>query len=909
MMDANEDVFKLLKDHEDIFELVAKVEINTSYEEKVVQTAKRENVPSIQKEEIVDKTAQAAGRENVISLLMQMEAHANSTELPKVGDEEEALDEPKENNMPTEAIPETTKPTVTEESSGEDMDQVKDVTKNPVNKKLPLSFEEMAKKIRKNPEKCYGKLEIVHMIDTGGQPESLEIMPFLIHNAHLILLVVDLSVSLDECIIPTFHKNDRGFKKKSLITCNRELIQQLAQTLVAAQGEENDTNARIFVIATHKDKVEDEEKLKTLKEKLNALVMEIIPSKSVFTKATDESVFDIDLLDPDIPTLHAIRRTVTREMNKMKELDVPLSYVMFERQATVHIKELKRKVNVLKLEECCDFGRRLNMNEYAVKNALKYFNKNNIMLFFEDIGEGLVILDQNTLIDFVNTVIFFSYEAANEDQGQILTANERDSLSKGLITEELLKRMQHIFVPEIFEACHAIKVFKNLYIVAKNSESDYIMMCLLPRLSEEELESWKLVFTTCQPVQPLRLDFGIGDPPEWKQYCSPSGCFGSTIACLITDFNWRICTDVLYDEAPVCFYHDIAILCPKQRLEVTLVNKTKYFEVYVGVDPENRGKYNELPAIRSEIKEAVGKVLKTMKVNLSVAEGFECDCENTKYLIENYAKCKCGLEEEFKSLWIKAEQALMKYAAEAQNQGGGLVRMRQLKKLRIVDKSSKLYKDIGTKLLTTAALVDSISEVANEDPKKAIRLIYRRWIRTDEGHSWRKLTQCFKDVGLNSLARDLEKHFELPSLSEAQQEGSQETQYLPSPSDTNGNQGRQTNTPVLSTSPATVSTAPHPVSSIPVISRMSLTVIARDHLKNWKTFGPFLGLTEQQETAIANNNPHDYDLQKRECLEVWKKRRGREATYRALISAQKRRGTKSWRTTSKLRWILPRQGP
>ena len=70
-----------------------------------------------------------------------------------------------------------------------------------------------------------------------------------------------------------------------------------------------------------------------------------------------------------------------------------------------------------------------------------------------------------------------------------------------------------------------------------------------------------------------------------------------------------------------------------------------------------------------------------------------------------------------------------------------------------------------------------------------------------------------------------------------------------------------------------------------VISRKSLTVIARDHLKNWKIFGPFLGLTEQQETAIANNYPHDYDLQKRECLEVWKKGRGRGATYRALISA------------------------
>ncbi|CAI8031466.1 hypothetical protein GBAR_LOCUS17856 [Geodia barretti] len=212
----------------------------------------------------------------------------------------------------------------------------------------------------------------------------------------------------------------------------------------------------------------------------------------------------------------------------------------------------------------------------------------------------------------------------------------------------------------------------------------------------------------------------------------------------------------------------MAILCPKElSLEVTLVNKTKYFEVYVGVDPENRYQYKELPAIRSEIKEAVGKVLKTMKVNLSVAEGFECDCENTKYLKTIYARCKCGLKEESESLWIKAEPALMKYPAEAQNQGGGPVCMRQFKRLRIVDKSAKLYKDIGTKLLTTAALVDSISEVANEDPKKAIKLIYKRWIRTDEGHSWRKLTQCFKDVGLNSLARDLEKHFGLPSPSVA----------------------------------------------------------------------------------------------------------------------------------------------
>ena len=95
--------------------------------------------------------------------------------------------------------------------------------------------------------------------------------------------------------------------------------------------------------------------------------------------------------------------------------------------------------------------------------------------------------------------------------------------------------------------------------------------------------------------------------------------------------------------------------------------------------------------------------------------------------------------------------------------------MCELKKLathdvRIVEESAELYKDITTKLLATA-LVDSISEVANGDPKKAIRLIYKTWIHTDEGQSWEKLTQCFKDVGLNSLAQDLEKHFGPPLLS------------------------------------------------------------------------------------------------------------------------------------------------
>ena len=70
-----------------------------------------------------------------------------------------------------------------------------------------------------------------------------------------------------------------------------------------------------------------------------------------------------------------------------------------------------------------------------------------------------------------------------------------------------------------------------------------------------------------------------------------------------------------------------------------------------------------------------------------------------------------------------------------------------------------------------------------------------------------------------------------------------------------------------------------------VISDRDLAVIARDHLTDWENLQPFLGLSRAQKKEISKSFPGDYGKQKRECLEVWKEERGREATYRALISA------------------------
>ena len=70
-----------------------------------------------------------------------------------------------------------------------------------------------------------------------------------------------------------------------------------------------------------------------------------------------------------------------------------------------------------------------------------------------------------------------------------------------------------------------------------------------------------------------------------------------------------------------------------------------------------------------------------------------------------------------------------------------------------------------------------------------------------------------------------------------------------------------------------------------LISRRCLAAIAKNHITHWEPLGPFLDLTRQQEMEIAQKYSSNYELQKRECLEVWKEVKGNGATYRALISA------------------------
>ena len=535
------------------------------------------------------------------------------------------------------------------------------------------SIGKMAEKVRENPGEIYAELELVHLIDTGGQPESLEVLPSVIHKADFVILVVDLTKGLDERISPTLHKKGFKLEKSSLPTTNRQMIEQLAQTMAGRSG------SKVIVIATHKDQVAKENR-HNLIDKLSKFVGQALPDDALIPKTTSQNVIDIAFPEEeDEDNVHErknilddVRESIRRQVSRTTPVSIPVSFVLFEEEVIKYKQDVQN--GVITLNNCLEIGKKLNMSDDVVKAAVKYFHDNNILLYFEGVGSGLVFTDPTTLINFVNMLILISYRIFNQEHSNpFLSRAAIKDLKRGMITKEILKHkdLATSFISGVFDENDAIEIFQRLYMIAKPiftpglskslpQKLKYIMMCLLPRLEQKEVEHQLERFGQ---TKPLLLHFGKGSPPDLELCCSPIGSFGSIIACLVSRFKWRICTDI-DKQQPECLYHDIAMLRPsKKSLEVTLVNKTKYFEIYLDLKGE---KECEVLQVRNNICSAAELVLKTMQLELDVAEGFECTCgrwekQHTQFLIKDseeskeYTLSEEGCRGEPKVFWITSD--------------------------------------------------------------------------------------------------------------------------------------------------------------------------------------------------------------------------------------------------------------
>ena len=519
----------------------------------------------------------------------------------------------------------------------------------------------------KGPNEAF-VVEFLHMIDTGGQPEFIEIMPSLIHNSNFTLLVLNLAQSLDEYPPIDYHEDGTAFKRPlpSVLT-NRQVIHQFARTLQAKRPTHTVTSqhSTFTVIGTHRDCVKGKltETLAAVNKELKSIFLPAMEDELIMYRSNDEIIFPVNLLEPDDNdkiVLEQIRQKIS-DAHIVEEAEVPrvpFSFFMFEQNAIKYAEKKQaqdRQVMVLSFDECVQIGTELKMSSEVVRAALIYFHRHNIFLYFQDVLPNLVFLAPRVPLDFVNAIVAFSYKVKS-GAFPALKAKYVRFCNEGIITEEMFhdKRLQFsdCFVPGIYEPQQAIKLFRHTYTIAELTDEEplaksqhppthsnrpgqkststlrkreYLMMSLLADIPEKDIKKFLpshrrfRFLPSPSKVTPLVIQF--------SNHCVPNGCFGNVISCLISKYNWKVCRTE--QGKPECLAHNIVTLRdPMLPVTITIVNYTQHLEVHINMAEVKEVHFGEIcSSVRTTIFAAIENVFKLMRFeDIIVEPAFLCNC-------------------------------------------------------------------------------------------------------------------------------------------------------------------------------------------------------------------------------------------------------------------------------------------
>ena len=475
-------------------------------------------------------------------------------------------------------------------------------------------------------------LEMVHMIDTGGQPELLQVMPSFIHNADLAIAVLNLEYGLSEQQQVDYHEEGEAYRRKTpFMVSGRDIILKLASTLHGKKSLHE--TFHLLIVATHRDCVDGdlEARVETLNRELHSLLLPAFENELLLYKP-NKIAFVLDLKNPDDSDKRALE-LIRRKVGKPglgKTFETPISFFVFE-QDLLKFAESEAKRDILSLDECKTVGARLKMSQEMVEAALVLFHRQNTFLYFQHVLPNHVFIKPQVPLDIVNNIIAFSYKELEGVSAKLVS-----QLKNGIITEKLLSydQISPHFQTGVYEVQDAIRLFCHTLTIAPlhhkedaarpvpDSEREYLMMCLKPPIPDQDLHRH---IPTSSDTVPLVVRFSSG--------CVPLGCFGSTISCLLSKYSWEVVREE--HGTPKCLAHNIASLHDPQLLvDVLLVDFTQYIQVHVSCDLGiHQLPPNTCSLVRTTVFGAIEKVFEIMRLDrdkMGISPAVICPCTKVK---------------------------------------------------------------------------------------------------------------------------------------------------------------------------------------------------------------------------------------------------------------------------------------
>ena len=457
------------------------------------------------------------------------------------------------------------------------------------------------------------------IIDIGGQPQLLELLPRFISGISLGVVVTDLSQDLADYPISYFYGDDGksvGKGIKSSLT-NEQIIRVFLQMIVSQSTKQKKVN--VMIVGTHKDvERKSKETRKTKEKKLKDIVTTFGLEKNIiYTDVTHDSIiFAVNALHPEEED-HAIGQKIMAEtMNEehAQVICIPLKHHNLE----LTIKKLsKSKKIAIPIEEVFQHVDHYYKTCESMKEGLVFLHHSFRIFYFKEFPD-IVFGEPQLLLNFMTRVTVYHIKlTTNSDQAAPCTGVWKQFKEQGIITEGILMKICNVF-DKVLTPRRMIEVMEKLLIASMVGNGEYLMPSLLtalatlPRAKPSLWLRWlpskfgnylsDLISGLTSDVTML-FHFPLG-LVRFGVYCS-------TVCELISNYNWKLTGSVSRNR--FCFRR------PFCAGTVALLDSFDSFFI-VNLDVPSNFSSELLPNMCSEVRDTLLTVINKVTKELRYSE-------------------------------------------------------------------------------------------------------------------------------------------------------------------------------------------------------------------------------------------------------------------------------------------------
>ena len=571
---------------------------------------------------------------------------------------------PSQESMPSEA---TFNPQVLSLRSTSSLENVTDTTSEGVitrsTTKVDLAAVDIAKADSSNTPLLGEVWDIINFLDTGGQPEFVNILPAVSSSIALTFVVFDLSKSLDSLVRVQHNVNgDPSFKPYDLDCTNLEFIKRLMVSsenfnknvsssleLESIQRKDGGNDSKICYVGTHALDV-NKEKIKEIDEQLSSIASELKLHKRSFWSSPNlqlKRLFPVDMFPPDKEResfeqiVEVVRDNIQNQVQGRDYYEVPITWFIF----LLNLQKLctMKKISYISYQEATKVwvNENVSENESGIRPdqglqedhhenvSREKTDVHNILLFFHFMGmlfyyhkvkgmRNFVFIDRQWLFEKLTELVEIKFTKLNRKNisAEVIEKFTREGRLNINIINNLMVNLQDI------KPLYFIHLLDHLNIVAPIDleVEDYFMPCVLPSFTEK-LCNLDKIYGTIQHV-PLLVGFKNGPMPH--------GFFCQLIVELFRRLpaGWR--SPLLSTSRMQHVYNNLITFPTTSGHAICLFYKIGYLEIQM------RHKKSQSTTIHCDVRHKLDKILRKVSDHLHLNKGqlcygFYCKCEDVQH--------------------------------------------------------------------------------------------------------------------------------------------------------------------------------------------------------------------------------------------------------------------------------------